>query len=77
MNNNTSNFTDQPTVDSLALGDLNEILSKLLIFSKLILMIGENWRISCEVVVKWMALNLTDDKSTLAWCRQPTSHYLS
>ena len=35
----------------------------------------------CEVVLKCMAQNLTEDNSTLvqvmAWCHQTTSHYLS
>ena len=39
------------------------------------------WDISCELALRWMSLDLTDDKSTLvqvmAWCRQATSHYLS
>ena len=38
------------------------------------------WGISCEFTLRWMSLDLTDDKSTLvqvmAWCRQATSHYL-
>ena len=37
--------------------------------------------IPCGIVLWWLLLNLTDDKSTLvqvmAWCRQATSHYLS
>ena len=37
--------------------------------------------ISCEIALRLMSLDLTDDKSTLlqvmAWCRQATSHYLS
>ena len=37
--------------------------------------------ISCELALRWMSLDLTDDKSTfvqvMAWCRQATSHYLS
>ena len=37
--------------------------------------------ISCELVLRWISLELTGDKSTLvqvmAWCRQATSHYLS
>ena len=41
----------------------------------------DGWGISCEIALRWMPLNLTDDKSTLvqvmAWCRQATSHYLS
>ena len=37
--------------------------------------------LSCEIALKWMSLDLIDDKSTLvqvmAWCHQATSHYLS
>ena len=40
-----------------------------------------DWSISCEIALRWMSLDLTDDKLTLvqvmAWCRQATSHYLS
>ena len=47
---------------------------------KLILMIGD-WGIFCKIALKWMSMDLTDDKSTLvqvmAWCHQATSHYLS
>ena len=36
---------------------------------------------ACEIALRWMSLDLTDDKSTLAqvmaWCHQATSHYLS
>ena len=43
-------------------------------------MIG-GWGIFGEIALRWMPLDLTDDKSTLAqvmaWCRQATSHYLS
>ena len=39
------------------------------------------WGISYEIALRWMPLDLTDEKSTLvqvmAWCRQATSHYLS
>ena len=39
------------------------------------------WGISCEIVLKWISLDLADDKSTLVqvmgWCRQATSHYPS
>ena len=45
---------------------------------KLILVI-DRWGISCEIVLMWLSLDLTDDKSTLilitAWCHQATSHY--
>ena len=41
----------------------------------------DGWDISCKIALRWMPLDLTDDKSTLvqvmAWCRQVTSHYLS
>ena len=41
----------------------------------------DGWGISCEIALRWMPLDLTDDKSILAqvmaWCRQATSHYLS
>ena len=47
---------------------------------KLILVVN-GWGISCEIALKWMSLDLTDDKSILvqvmAWCRQAASHYLS
>ena len=42
---------------------------------------NDGWGISYEISLRWMPLDLTDDKSTLvqvmAWCRQATSHYLS
>ena len=41
----------------------------------------DGWGISCKIALRWMPLDLTDDKSTLiqvmAWCHQATSHYLS
>ena len=44
-------------------------------------LVVNGWGISCETAVRWMSLDLTDDKSTLvqvmAWCHQATSHYLS
>ena len=37
--------------------------------------------VSCEIVIEWKSLALTDDKSILiqvmAWCCQAPSHYLS
>ena len=61
-----------------SLAHLKEILEKK--FFKLIWVIG-GWGIFCEIALRWMPLDLTDDKSTLvqvmAWCRQATSHYLS
>ena len=39
------------------------------------------WCMSHGIVLRWMPLDLTGDKSTLvqvmAWCRQATSHYMS
>ena len=41
----------------------------------------DGWGISCEIALRWMPLDLTDEKSTLdqvmAWCHQATSHYLN
>ena len=38
------------------------------------------WDSSSKIALRWMSLDLTDDKSTLiqvmAWCRQAASHYL-
>ena len=57
--------------------------------SPIMIMLISNWYwfkslapgISYEIALRWMPLDLTDDKSTLgqvmAWCRQATSHYLS
>ena len=46
-----------------------------------IISVIDGWVISCELARRLMSLDLTDDKSTLvqvmAWCHQPTSHYLS
>ena len=46
-----------------------------------IISVIDGWGISCELALRWMSLDLTDDKSTLvqviAWCRQAPSHYLS
>ena len=64
--------------NSLAPGRFERNFRKLIF--QLILVI-DGWSISCKIVVKWMPMDLTDDKSTLvqimAWCRQATSHYLS
>ena len=47
---------------------------------KLILIIN-GWGIYCEIVLMWMSLDLTEDKSNwvqvMAWCCQATSHYLN
>ena len=44
-------------------------------------LVNGGWGISYEIALRWMPLDLTDDKSTLvqvmAWCRQATSHYLN
>ena len=46
-----------------------------------IISVIDGWGISCQLALRLMSLDLTDDKSTLvqvmAWCRQATSHYLS
>ena len=48
------------------------------IFKRILVIDG--WGISCEIVLIWMTLDFTDDKSRLVqvmdWCRQTTSHYL-
>ena len=45
------------------------------------ILVTDGWDISIEIVLLWMSLHLTDDKSTLvqvmAWCHQATSHYRS
>ena len=65
-------------VYSLAPGEF-EWYFRYLIFQ--IISVVDGWAISCEVALRWMSLDLTDDKSTLvqvmAWCRQATCHYLS
>ena len=35
------------------------------------------WGISCEIDLIWMSLDLTDDQSGMAWCRQAISHYMN
>ena len=44
-------------------------------------LVNGGWDISCEIALRWMPQDLTDDRSTLvqemAWCRQAASHYLS
>ena len=46
-----------------------------------LILVNGGWDISCEIALRWMPLDLTDDKSTLvqvmAWCHQAPSHYLS
>ena len=47
---------------------------------KLILVI-KGWGICCEIAIRWMTLDITDDKPILvqvmAWCHQTLSHYLN
>ena len=56
------------------LGDFRKVIFKLTV-------VNGGWGISYEIALRWMPLDLTDDKSTLvqvmAWCRQATSHYLN
>ena len=58
------------------LGDVTGILW--IIFMLILVIDG---CISCEIIVRWISLDLTDEKSTLVqvmrWCLQATSHYLS
>ena len=66
------------TLNSLAPGKPG-CLFKTAIFN-LVLLIGI-FTLSTNNALRWMAWDLTDDKSTLvqvmAWCHQATSHYLS
>ena len=43
-------------------------------------LVNGGWGISYEIALRWMPLDLTDDKSTLvqvmAWCHQATNHYM-
>ena len=61
------------------LGNFNDCLIRYLIFQ--IISVIDGWGIYYELALRWMSLDLTDDKSTLvqvmAWCRQATNHYLS
>ena len=66
------------TVNSLAPGRF-QLNFRLVIFK--LTFVNGGWGISYGIALRWMPLDLTDDKSTLvqvmAWCRQATSHYLS
>ena len=70
--------TPKHFINSLAPGRF-QFNFRLVVF-KLTLVNG-GWCISYEIALRWMPLDLTDDKSTLvqvmAWCCQATSHYLS
>ena len=67
-------------LNSLAPGRFQITCNFRLVIFKLTLVNG-GWGISYEIALRWMPLDLTDDKSTLvqvmAWCCQETSHYLS
>ena len=65
-------------INSLAPGrfqfSLREVIFKLIL-------VNGGWGISYEIALRWMPLDLTDDKPTLvqvmAWCPRASSHYLS
>ena len=44
-------------------------------------LVNRGWGISNEIALRWMPLDLTDDKPILvqvmAWCHQATSHYMN
>ena len=65
-------------LNSLAPGRFEQNFRKVIF--KLI-SVTDCWGISCEIALRRMPLDLTDDKSTLVqvmvWCHQATSHYLS
>ena len=67
-----------PGVNSLAPGRFEQNFRKV-IFQ--LMSVTDGWGISSIMALRWMWLDLTDEKSTLvqvmAWCRQATSHYLS
>ena len=60
--------------------ELSEPINKDMMLTHWPLGIG-GWDIFCKMALRWMSLDLFDDKSTLvqvmAWCCQATSHYLS
>ena len=64
-------------IDSLTPGKFEWNVTQVIL--KLIFVI-DGWGISCEIALKWLLLDLIDDKSTLfqvmAWCHQAPSHYL-
>ena len=83
-------WQNQNSIEGLMWNDITPVLYSLapgkfewnfryLIFQ--IISVIDSWGISCELALKWMSHDLTDDKSTLvqvmAWCHQATSHYLS
>ena len=46
-----------------------------------LILVTNGWGIYCEIALRWISMNPTEDMSILvqvmAWCRQATSHYLS
>ena len=44
-----------------------------------LVLVIDGWSISCEITLRWLSLDLTDDKSSLVqimtWCCQATRHY--
>ena len=74
----TSMMTKIYNINSLAPGRFEQNFRSLIF--KLI-SVNDGWGIPCKIALRWMPLDLTDDKSTLvqvmAWCCQATSHYLS
>ena len=45
------------------------------------ILVIDGWGIVCEITLRWLSSDLTDDKQTVVqvmdWCHQATSHYLS
>ena len=58
-----------------------EILMKFQIINLQLTLVIDGWCISCEIALRWLLLDLNDDKSTsvqlMAWCCQAKKHYLS
>ena len=77
-------FVDSPSYSShWPLVGLNKVLDykrKFQVIFKLILVI-DGWSICCEIVLRWMSLDITDNTSTLvqviAWCLQTISQYMA
>ena len=61
------------------LGGVNENFIRKAILT--LTLVTDGWNISCEIVPRWMSVDLTDDKSTMvqamACCWQAASHYLN
>ena len=58
-----------------------ELLMKFQIKIFKLIWVSDGWGITCEIALRWMTSNHTDDKSTLvqvmACCHQATRYYLS